>query len=192
MPIKMNFILRLRNVAPAMVALSMMASTVSGCATVLRGPNTDFNIVTEPPGAFVQTDLEIPKSKRSNEDVYSCQATPCSFEVSRRSNFTVSVALEDYHPDSIQVTSGFGKSGSGASAAGAVTGAAGIGILFLGVDLASGAMLDVRPNPLVLILIPDDQPLPVASETFIETEIELEDVTTRINRSGSTRSEASN
>lgn len=207
--------------APAVFALSMMASASSGCATVLRGPNTDFHIVTEPPGAFVQTDLTIPASKRSNEDVYSCEATPCSFEVSRRSNFTVFVELDGYHPASVEVTSGFGKSGGRASATGAVTGAtgayvvsyslisgvasamgaiasigasssaatagagsaaatgaAGIGVLFLGVDLASGAMLDVRPNPLVLILIPDDHPLPEPGNEVIETEETLERIRT--------------
>lgn len=68
----------------------------------------------------------------------------------------------------------FGSSANAGAAAGATQLATGVGVLFVGVDLASGAMLDVRPNPLVLIMIPETEPLP--EDTFIDTEEELNDL----------------
>ena len=62
--------------------------------------------------------------------------------------------------------------GSGAAAA-STQAATGFGVLMLGIDIASGAMLDVRPNPLILILIPEDQPVP--EKTYIETKEEFEE-----------------
>jgi hypothetical protein len=62
---------------------------------------------------------------------------------------------------------------AGSAAASAATG---VGVLMLGVDLASGAMLDLRPNPLVLVLIPIDQPLPQPGDAFIATPEALEDL----------------
>lgn len=199
------------------VCAALAAISVSGCATLIRGPNADFHIVTEPPGAVVETDLQIPKWDQSNPEYFACEATPCAFEVSRRSNFVVSVTLDGYHPATVNITSGLGKRGPQSSGAGAVsgatgayivsyalisstatalstvataglstsaasagagsaaaTGAAGVGLLFLGVDVISGAMLDVRPNPLVLILVPEDQPLPEPGTEMIDTEEALE------------------
>lgn len=74
------------------------------------------------------------------------------------------------------LTLGTTTASSAGAASAATTSAAGIGILFLGVDVVSGAMLDLRPNPVALILIPIDQPLPDASTVYIDTEEKLEDV----------------
>ncbi len=147
-----------------------------------------------------------------------CRPTPCQFEVSRRSEFTVTVTKPGYHPATIEITSGFGRGGSGAAAAGSAASASGAylvaysgvtmmeaivgaffggasvsssaastatvaaasaGAAFLLVDVASGAMLDVRPNPLVLVMVPDDQPLPDSANLLIETEEELNAVLDR-------------
>lgn len=223
--------------------------TLSACATAVRGPNVDFVVATEPPGAIVSTDLltresrlerrrledealgrgrvqgrnmnapDLPVSQEAIDlsavfepEFRGCQPTPCQFEVSRRSEFTATVTLPGYHPATIEITSGFGRGGSGAAAAGSAASASGAylvaygsvtmvetivgaffggasvsssaastatvtaasaGAVFLLVDVASGAMLDVRPNPLVLVLVPDDQPLPEGGTLLIETEEEL-------------------
>ena len=57
----------------------------------------------------------------------------------------------------------------------ATTAATGIGISFIAIDLVSGAMLDVQPNPLVVVLVPDTEPLPEENK-LIETAQELEQV----------------
>ncbi|MEO0818303.1 MAG: hypothetical protein AAFX86_13490 [Pseudomonadota bacterium] len=204
------------------------ALSLSACATAMRGPNVDFHVVTDPPGATVMTDLETPDTRRERRrraelvrlgirdelgdfDIihFACDTTPCDFELPRRSNFTVHVEREGYHPATIEVTSGFGQGGAtkgavgsaaaatgayvvaynvvhvagtvlsaGLASTGAVASSAagsaatGVGVLALGVDVLSGAMLDLRPNPLVLVLIPEDQPLPEDGTGLIETEEE--------------------
>lgn len=62
------------------------------------------------------------------------------------------------------------------AAAAATTVAGGVGIIMLGVDLASGAMLDLYPNPAMLILIPADQPLPEGPTEFIDSEEKLKEL----------------
>lgn len=66
-----------------------------------------------------------------------------------------------------------GASVSSSAASTATVAAASAGAAFLLVDVASGAMLDMRPNPLVLVLVPEDQPLPDGDNLLIETEEEL-------------------
>lgn len=208
--------------ARRLVPICFAVISLAGCATLVRGPNTNFNIVTEPPGASVVTNLVIPKRRQSDPEYFACSPTPCSFEVSRKSEFEVIVSMDGYHPATIQVTSGFGRGGPQSSAAGAVTGAtgayvvsyslitttasalsavatagmstsaasagagsaaatgaAGVGVLFLGVDLVSGAMLDLRPNPLVLVMIPLDQPLPDSDKAYLDSEEALQEALER-------------
>jgi hypothetical protein len=179
--------------------IAMLALT--GCATVIRGPNVAFKVATDPVGAQVKTDLLTRKSKRDHDaqsgeplEYRGCSPTPCEFQVSRRSEFTATVTMEGYHDASVEITSGIGSGGSGASATGGiiVTGAAystvyglasfwpmvfqtstnagaaasatqaatGVGLVFVGVDVLSGAMLAVRPNPVVLIMIPEEESIP--------------------------------
>ena len=223
MPFRSSFeYIRFQTTIRGLIIASFAASCLSGCATLVRGPNTNFNIATEPPGASVTTNLVIPKWRRSDPEYYACAPTPCSLEVSRRSEFEVVVSMDGYHPATIQVTSGFGRGGPQSSTAGAVTGAtgayivsyslitstasalsavatagmstsaasagagsaaatgaAGVGMLFLGGDWISGAMLDLRPNPLVLVMIPLDQPLPSAEEAYLESEEALQEALER-------------
>lgn len=205
---------------------------VSGCATVVRGTKDKFVVITEPAGAIVTTDLATPKSKRALKKylkttfkgmhpepdparpelvLYGCDATPCDFKISRRSEFTVTIEKEGYHPATIEVTSGFGKNGGNASAGGAIVTAsgayvityaagtvamelltgfvtfgttvsnagvsaaataasAGVGVAMIGVDFMSGAMLDLRPNPLVVILVPLEEENPGEQSEIITSE----------------------
>jgi hypothetical protein len=71
----------------------------------------------------------------------------------------------------------FQTSTNAGAAAGATQAATGVGLVFLGVDVLSGAMLDVRPNPLVLIMIPEEEPIP--EDSYIETEEELQEFLTQ-------------
>ena len=207
------------------------------CATVIRGPNVEFNVVTEPPGASVTTDLktgEMLEHERRNrrlvkysyldesevtpvvEDYHGCEPTPCKMQISRRSEFLATITLPGYHPMTVDITSGFGKGeptkatggaiisaaggyvlaqtvisatltpwvaitglggvGSGVAGSAATTAATGVGVSFLMVDVISGAMLDVRPNPLVVILVPETEPFPEGDAVLIETQEQLETI----------------
>ena len=224
------------------IVASIGALSMTACATAVRGTHTEFSVATEPPGATVTTDLvtdaskrEILRLKRTKEyneetfepEYYSCSATPCSFNVSRRSEFVVTVDLDGYHPAKVHVTSGFGSDGRAASATGAIAVASGAylvtvasytslyatlygvttaltyglasysagasagaayvalsgaatGLLFggllIGIDVASGAMLDLSPNPVILVLVPEDQPFPTDTNEIIDSEERLQEV----------------
>ena len=129
----------LAKIVPVTLALWLPA-----CATAIRGPNVGFHVITNPPGATVTTDLMTPESRRESErlqylvrtgvlddvgdvDVvhYACESTPCEFELSRRSNFTLVVEREGYHTATVEVTSGFGRVGTASATAGTVATATG-------------------------------------------------------------------
>ena len=222
----------LASVGKLVVGAACLAA-LSACATVTRGPNVDFNVVTEPAGAKVTTNLLTPDSRRdfarferdggmdaaSFSPVYfGCEATPCSFEVSRRSEFDVTIERDGYHPVTVSVQSGFVTGNDQADIAGgflvtpeaanaaivasgivitasgliaassAITyssylssaAVAGLGIytlgagaLAVGVDLASGSMLNLSPNPLILVMVPDDQAVPENTGRVIDDPDEL-------------------
>ena len=96
--------------------------------------------------------------------------------------YIVSYSLITSTASALSAVATAGMSTSAASAgagSAAATGAAGVGVLFLGVDWISGAMLDLRPNPLVLVMIPLDQPLPSAEEAYLESEEALQEALER-------------
>jgi len=165
----------------------VLTIALSGCATVARGSNADFTVDTLPPGARVTTDLP---AKGDHLAGRGCEPTPCSFEVSRKADFLLTISKDGYEPVEIGVVSrkhqeslnanfagasatglaiggGFGTAiltsgiGStffttgeailaGAAVGGIVTG--GVGVVSLGVDAASGALLNPNPNPVFMEL----------------------------------------
>jgi len=166
---------------------------LSGCATISRGSKTTLLIDTEPKGALVITDKELPSSiKRRKKDsdaiaeYYSCPATPCGIKMPRRSEFLMTIKADGYEDIEIGVDNGIHKesltanlagsgavgavnglavgalvggltgtgiaAGTAAAAAGIVTG--GLLVVSVGVDAASGAILNLRPNPVILTLPP--------------------------------------
>jgi len=118
--------------------LAILISTTA-CATVTRGSNTAFEVQSTPAGATVST---------SNGHV--CPSTPCSIKMPRRSEFEVVVAKPGYETVSTTVTNKVAGGGGVAMAGNVIVG----GVIGAGVDLASGAMLDLTPNPLVVTMAP--------------------------------------
>jgi hypothetical protein len=100
----------------------------------------DFYVYSTPVGALVQT-----------SNGMACQ-TPCTLgHVPRRGGFVVTVSQPGYKPKVTSIHSG--------PSIGGVVGFAGNGIIgsYVGaaVDIASGAMNDLSPNPLIVTLEPD-------------------------------------
>ena len=61
--------------------------------------------------------------------------------------------------------------GANAGVSAAATGVAGVvGVGMIGVDLATGSMKNLKPNPIYLVLIPDTEPLPEANLSVEESE----------------------
>jgi hypothetical protein len=119
----------------AMVAMV----SLSACATVTRGTNTAWEVNTDPSGAKVET-----------SHGHQCPATPCSMKMPRKSEFTATITKEGYVPATVTVTNKISGQGGAGMAGNVLVG----GIIGVGVDATSGAMLDLTPNPVHIKLEP--------------------------------------
>lgn len=121
----------------AIVALCASLS-LAACATVTRGTNDVLEIQSNPSGAT---------AKLSTGHV--CE-TPCAIKLPRRSEVEVAFSAPGYKPAKARVTNKVAQGGALGMAGNVVVG----GVIGAGVDVASGAMLDLTPNPLVITLQP--------------------------------------
>lgn len=110
----------------------VLAVSVSGCATITRGTN-DVLVVNSTPSA-AQVKLS---------DGQSCDGTPCSFKLPRKSELNVVVSKENCRPQQVRVTNKVSGSGGAAMAGNVLVG----GLIGAGVDASTGAMLELVPNP---------------------------------------------
>ena len=120
--------------AAAFAAASM---SLCACATVTRGTHTAWEVQTTPPGATVKT-----------TNGMSCDSTPCSLRMERKSDFSATISKPGYKSVNVQVHHKVSGSGGAGMAGNVLVG----GLIGAGVDVASGAMLDLTPNPVVLAL----------------------------------------
>ena len=111
---------------------------VQGCATITRGTTEAWTVESDPIGAEV---------KLSSGETCT---TPCTLTKKRKDTFMVTVEKDGYEtvrtPDPEQV--------AGAGAAGMAGNVLVGGIIGIGVDAASGATKELKPNPLVIKMIP--------------------------------------
>jgi hypothetical protein len=111
--------------------------------TITRGANDAWTVNTTPVGAAVKT---------SNQ--FACDATPCTFKMPRRSEFDVTITKAGYKAWTGHVTHHVGGAGGAGMAGNVLVG----GLIGMGVDASSGAMLDLVPNPLSVTLEKDEAP----------------------------------
>lgn len=137
----------MRNLLNAASALAL-ASTLGACATITRGTTTQFTVESSPPAAQVKTSTG-----------FNCEATPCTFKMPRKEKFVVTVSKAGYKTATLQI----GTKVAGSGAAGFVGNALIGGVIGAGVDVASGATLDLSPNPAYVSLEPDAPTPAVAS-----------------------------
>ena len=131
----------------AAAAAAMLA--LSGCATITRGTHDAFVIQTDPAGASVTT-----------SNGFTCDATPCSIRMLRKSEFDVTITKPGYKTWTGHVTNHIGGGGGTAMAGNVLVG----GIIGAAVDGSNGSMLDLVPNPLVVHLEKDDGSAPTGSK----------------------------
>ena len=115
-----------------LLALGAAALSTTACATVTRGSNTAWQVTSEPSGAKVETSLG-----------HECPATPCSIKMKRKSEFTATLTKPGYKPATVTVTNKVSGAGGAGMAGNVLVG----GLIGAGVDVATGAMLDLTPNP---------------------------------------------
>jgi hypothetical protein len=112
-----------------------------GCASVTRGTTENISIATTPAGATAEiSGLEIPTA---------C-VTPCVVVAKRNADITVTVNKDGYEPQVIPLT----KEIPGAGAAGFAGNLLAGGLAGMGVDAATGAAQDHKPNPVIVTLQP--------------------------------------
>lgn len=128
-------------------AALMAVSALSACATITRGTKEKFYVNSDPDGA----DVEMSNGLRCH--------TPCKLKVDRKSDMTVRVMKAGFQPAEVHVQ---GKVKAGGVAGGVVGNALLGGLIGLGVDSSTGAMLDLKPNPVSVKLVPLAEAVPVA------------------------------
>lgn len=112
---------------------------LSGCATITRGTQQKFQVISEPSEAAV----EMSNGLRCT--------TPCKLKIRRKSDFVVKIIKPGYETAEVAVQ---GKVKGGGAAGGLVGNALLGGLIGLGVDASSGAMLNLTPNPVSVVLKP--------------------------------------
>ena len=119
------------------LAIVCAVGSTAACASVTRGVHQTWSVETTPSGAQVMT-----------SNGFACDQTPCNFHMERKAEFEVTISKDGYKTWTGHVTHGVSL-GGGASMAGSMLlgGVAGAGI-----DATSGAIMDLKPNPLKVTL----------------------------------------
>lgn len=123
-----------------LAGLVAAAGLLGGCATVTRGTTSQVTIDSVPPGAEARTSTG-----------HTCPSTPCTVEISRRSEFTVSYSKPGFKDAQIPVTTRIAGAGAAGFAGNVVVG----GLIGMGVDAATGSTLEHVPNPVIATLEPN-------------------------------------
>lgn len=133
----------MRNLGIAAAAALLLA----GCASVTRGTTENISISTTPSGA--QADV-------AGLDIPTSCITPCVVQASRNADITVTVSKQGFEPQIIPLTKEVPGSGAAGFAGNILLG----GVVGMGVDAATGAAQDHKPNPVIVTLQPIAPPAP--------------------------------
>jgi hypothetical protein len=112
-----------------------------GCASVTRGTTENISIATTPVGATADiVGLENP---------VTC-VTPCVVQAKRSADITITINKDGYEPQIIPLTKEVPGTGAAGFAGNILLG----GVVGMGVDAATGAAQDHKPNPVIVTLQP--------------------------------------
>jgi len=124
-----------------LLVVAAVALPCVGCASVTRGTTENISIASTPSGATAEiSGLEIPTA---------C-VTPCVVQTKRNADITVTINKEGYEPQIIPLTKEVPGSGAAGFAGNLLLG----GVVGMGVDAATGAAQDHKPNPVIVTLQP--------------------------------------
>lgn len=126
-------------------ALAMLCIALGGCASVTRGTTENISIASTPSGATADV---------AGLDVPTTCVTPCVVQAKRNADIVVTVGKEGFEPQVIPLTKDISGGGGAGFAGNLLLG----GLVGMGVDAATGAAMDHKPNPVIVTL----QPVPVA------------------------------
>jgi hypothetical protein len=118
-----------------------IAAPCVGCASVTRGTTENISISSTPAGATAEV---------SGLDNPTTCLTPCVVQAKRNADITVTVNKEGYEPQIIPLTKEVPGTGAAGFAGNVLLG----GLVGMGVDAATGAAMDHKPNPVIVTLQP--------------------------------------
>jgi hypothetical protein len=113
--------------------------SVAACATITRGTTEQLTFDSDPPS-----------SMRTSTGL-SCPTTPCTLEVSRKSEFIATFTKDGYQSTDVAVQTRVAGSGAAGFAGNVLVG----GVIGMAVDAGSGSTLEHFPNPVTASLVPD-------------------------------------
>lgn len=120
-----------------LLILAAAGLALGGCATITRGTDDTWTVNTTPSGAAVKTSAH-----------FFCDTTPCTFKLSRKSDFDVTITKTGYRDWKGHVRHHVSEAGGAGFVGNALIG----GVFGAGLDIATGATLDLEPNPLNVTL----------------------------------------
>jgi hypothetical protein len=124
------------------VALSV---TLGGCASVTRGTTENISISSTPSGVeAVISGLEVPTT---------C-TTPCAVVVKRNADVSIAFQKEGYETQIVPLSRDIQTGGAAGFAGNLLLG----GAIGMGVDAATGAATDHKPNPVIVTMQPAAPP----------------------------------
>jgi hypothetical protein len=120
--------------------LAVIAGSLSlgACATVTRG-TTEQITFDSTPSAEMRTSTGL-----------TCPTTPCTLEVSRKSEFVATFSKPGYESQDVMVQTRVAGAGAAGFAGNVLIG----GVVGMGVDAATGSTLEHYPNPVTATLAP--------------------------------------
>ncbi len=124
-----------------LVLAAALAAPCVGCASVTRGTTENISISSTPAGATAEL---------SGLDNPTTCVTPCVVVAKRSADITVTVTKEGYEPQVVPLTKEIPGAGAAGFAGNVLLG----GLVGMGVDAATGAALDHKPNPVIVTLQP--------------------------------------
>ena len=129
--------------------IAIASLSLVGCATVTRGTKEVLVVESDPIGAKVSTSLGL------------TGITPATSKVSRKGGFVVTIEKEGYETVQVQVSNQVAGAGAAGMAGNILLG----GLIGAAIDAGSGAMKELKPNPIIVKMVPlgaaktDDAPI---------------------------------
>lgn len=118
---------------------------LGGCASVTRGTTENISIASTPSGVeAIVSGMEVPTT---------C-TTPCSVVVKRSADISITFQKEGYEPQIVPLSRDIPTSGAAGFAGNLLLG----GVVGMGVDAATGAATDHKPNPVIVTMQPSPPP----------------------------------
>ncbi len=147
-----------------------LALLLAGCATVTKGTGDDVNFTSTPDGATATAD-----DIQDKEVAQSC-ITPCEMELNRKWTYDVTFEKEGFETQILRLEPKLSSDGTAGMAGNVLLG----GVIGAAVDASTGAMNDLKPNPLNAVLKPANEVVEEVVEAEAAVETEVPDVEERL------------